>query len=282
MRLIDLVQGSKEWKEFRRKGIGASDASVIMGLNPWKTPRQLWEQKINGTEDETNYAMQRGTDLEPIARDLYNKKTGLIFTPGVAVNDEYEWQFASMDGLDACNMTAIEIKCGGADLHEKASFGIVPEYYNAQLQHQMEVCNLMHITYVSYDGKTMHEILVDRDQKFIDKMLKAEEDFYECMITKTPPDLTDRDYVQFKHERASDLLSEYRDISAQEKALKIRKDAIKDEIVDIGPQRSFILDGIKIYQSSNTSYDYKKMKEDGIDFTSYKKTSKPFWMIAAR
>ncbi len=34
-----------EWLIERRKGIGGSDASIILGLNKWKTPFELWLDK---------------------------------------------------------------------------------------------------------------------------------------------------------------------------------------------------------------------------------------------
>ena len=34
-----------EWLKERTKGIGGSDVATILGLNPYKTPLQLWEEK---------------------------------------------------------------------------------------------------------------------------------------------------------------------------------------------------------------------------------------------
>jgi predicted phage-related endonuclease len=36
VRTIDLSR--EEWLQWRRKGIGGSDAAAIAGLNPWKSP----------------------------------------------------------------------------------------------------------------------------------------------------------------------------------------------------------------------------------------------------
>lgn len=35
----------EEWLQYRRCGIGGSDASVVMGENPWRSVLQLWEEK---------------------------------------------------------------------------------------------------------------------------------------------------------------------------------------------------------------------------------------------
>ena len=47
---IDLVQGSLEWREFRKRKIGASDAPSVMGVG-FLTPLQLWRIKV-GLEPE--------------------------------------------------------------------------------------------------------------------------------------------------------------------------------------------------------------------------------------
>ena len=37
MRIVNLEQGTKEWLEWRRQGITATESSVILGLSPYKT-----------------------------------------------------------------------------------------------------------------------------------------------------------------------------------------------------------------------------------------------------
>lgn len=42
---IKIKHGSPAWLEFRKKGIGGSDAAAILGLSPFKTNVQVWEEK---------------------------------------------------------------------------------------------------------------------------------------------------------------------------------------------------------------------------------------------
>ena len=37
----------EQWLEYRRKGIGGSDASVVCGVNRYKSPVELWLDKTN-------------------------------------------------------------------------------------------------------------------------------------------------------------------------------------------------------------------------------------------
>ena len=74
-----MQQNTEEWLEFRRDKIGASDAPIIMGKSPWKTPHQLWEEKIGvRTSSYETAAMRRGKDLESEARKHFEQQTGLI------------------------------------------------------------------------------------------------------------------------------------------------------------------------------------------------------------
>src|SRR5688572_26054998 len=99
---IDLEQNTPEWLEFRRTRLGASDACIIMGVSPWNTPYQLWEQKVGLKEnDATNDAMRRGTQMEDEARQAFIKETGIFIKPKVKVSKNHEWIIASLDGIDA-------------------------------------------------------------------------------------------------------------------------------------------------------------------------------------
>ena len=46
MKTVDLNQRSPEWLQWRSQGITASDIPIILGLSPYKTPWQLWAEKV--------------------------------------------------------------------------------------------------------------------------------------------------------------------------------------------------------------------------------------------
>ena len=78
--IIELVQGTREWLEWRHKGLGASDASTIMGENRFKSAAQLLQEKRGPAQDfGQNAAMARGTELEPrkLADDTSRKRAGM-------------------------------------------------------------------------------------------------------------------------------------------------------------------------------------------------------------
>ncbi len=74
-RIERLRQNTPEWHRWRRQGIGASDAPVIMGETPFKTPRTLWSIKTGRTqEDPAGPAARRGRELERFARRAYERQ----------------------------------------------------------------------------------------------------------------------------------------------------------------------------------------------------------------
>jgi predicted phage-related endonuclease len=62
-RLENLRQNSTDWRDWRRGGLGSSDAPVVMGNSPWMMPRKLWEIKTHRTEepDRDNIATRRAS-----------------------------------------------------------------------------------------------------------------------------------------------------------------------------------------------------------------------------
>ena len=43
--IVKIQQGTREWLEWRHRGIGASDASTIMGENRFKDAVELLQEK---------------------------------------------------------------------------------------------------------------------------------------------------------------------------------------------------------------------------------------------
>lgn len=167
MRLVDLEQNHPDWLKWRQKGLGASDATIIMGLSPWFSREQLLEKKlrearealgiykkrpkgITGKDQADNGAMARGRKLEPIARQLYTDLTGIISRPVCAIHQEHDWMRASLDGLSDDQQIVLEVKCVNAQDHQAALDGSVATKYLPQVQHQLLVTQAPLLHYWSY------------------------------------------------------------------------------------------------------------------------------------
>ena len=191
-----MQQNTKEWLDLRKKKIGASDAPIIMGVSPWKTKYQLWQEKLNLIEPEPmNDSMARGKALEEKARACFEEKMGVKTPPHIAFHPTLDWMMASLDGYNYEHGILVEIKCGSRSDHDMAKVGLVPEKYYPQLQHQMEVIGVNLAYYLSFDGENSVVVEVQRNQTYIDQMIKEEKRFYDCMTNFTAPELTDKDFV---------------------------------------------------------------------------------------
>lgn len=72
----------EEWLKDRRLGIGGSEASIVMGVSPWATRRDLYYDKIGrkpiriDPEEDNWVAKQVGNRLEELVAMIFSRKTG--------------------------------------------------------------------------------------------------------------------------------------------------------------------------------------------------------------
>ena len=84
---VIICKDRAEWLEARKDGLGASDAAALLGLSPWKTNVQLWEEKCGlvipediGDKPYVRY----GNDAEPLLRSFFaldHPEYRVSFTP---------------------------------------------------------------------------------------------------------------------------------------------------------------------------------------------------------
>ncbi len=182
MKIIEISQASDEWKLWRQSRITATSASIIMGNNPWKSKIDLFNEMLGITPpQELNAAMARGSALEPEARELFIKETGIDMIPIVCENDDHYWMAASLDGWCEENNAILEIKSPNEKTHEMACEGIIPIYYSDQMQHQLAVTKGSICYYMSYrpEYPIKHAIIeVFPNIEYIEHMIELEKEFY--------------------------------------------------------------------------------------------------------
>ena len=79
-KLVSTLNLSKtEWLQYRKKGIGGSDAGAVCGLNPYVSEMDVYLDKINSdiVEEKDNEAMKQGRDLEDYVARRFTEETGL-------------------------------------------------------------------------------------------------------------------------------------------------------------------------------------------------------------
>lgn len=190
-RVITLDQKSDDWKAWRRDGIGASDAPIILDLSPYMKPRRLWEIKMGLAPDNTMNAFveERAQKVENAARAWLELEFGGDFPPVCLESVEHPFIKASLDGWNKRDGVAMEAKYVGAGKET----GKIPAHHWIQMQHQMFVADLPDIVYLrSSNGINFHHMIVSRDKAYIDMMLKEEINFWNSILANRPPENTRR------------------------------------------------------------------------------------------
>lgn len=282
MIVIKVKPGTKEWLELRRSKIGASDSPVIMGVSPFKTEYSLFLEKTCGIDQEKTMAMTRGEIMEERARDAFEKMTGLMVDPLVVQSNSYDWQMASLDGMDYERTTIVELKCPNKRTHEKAKNGIVPEEYFPQLQHQLAVTGLEKGFYFSFDGQDGALVEVTRDDNYISDMIKKEEIFYKRMVEFDPPKPSEKDYVEIFEEEYVKMADRLKEIDVLSKELDGEKEKLKENLIAISRGTNLKLGKIKLTQIvSEGRVDYKTIPQlQNVDLSQYRKSPTKYWRLS--
>lgn len=190
IKIDSFKQGTPEWHAFRSLGLGSSDAGVVSGLMPeaWDGFYSLKLQRVHGIKKvfspEKEIVIQRGQDMEEEARQAYMEVSKIKVEPACFIHPEREWQRASLDGIDKDWETILEIKCSGERVYNKVALDLkIPNYYIAQMMHQMAVVTTAKRAHFwMYDdvrGGVLLEVLPDPD--FIKELTEREEWFWNAM-----------------------------------------------------------------------------------------------------
>ena len=284
MLCVNVSQKSDGWKEWRNAGITATDTPVIMGLNPYKTVWRLWAEKTMfvKTPDLSNVpAVRWGNEYEDVARELYESKTDDILLPYCAEYEGNRIFRASFDGIDR-HGCPVEIKCPGTKTLEDVKLnGRESETYKrywGQVQHQMLVAEAPRGYLVFYDH-TANDLItfeIERDEGFIEKVLKEGEAFYRCVLNRIEPERDlQRDLFVPKGEEqienwmfhAQTLIGLEKEIRSHKEAmsqLQTRLEASKAALIEMMGEE-FLADygGVAVTRSLVSGrVDYKAMVED--------------------
>ena len=216
---------TKEWLEGRYQGIGGSEAGIILGLNPWKSRLELWNEKVNKTrrlDQDAEMRLKLGNILEPFIADEYSKMTGRkLEIRGQKIHPKYSFILGNIDReiVDDSNNPRkgpgiLEIKTKNAftDWHDE-----IPIYYMAQLQHYLELYSYNWGAFAILDlGELKIKYFdIERDDDFISKLVKEEIEFWKLVEYKTPPDICPtkscEEFLREKYKVSEDITIDLKD-----------------------------------------------------------------------
>ncbi len=186
---------NEQWHLDRQKGIGGSDASTILGINPWKSRIQLYHEKVDKIipQDDNNIRLKLGNILEPLIAEEYTRKTGRILeTRPQKAHPQYPFMLANIDREILYSETTLrgilEMKTRGAFIDWEGNE--IPPYYISQMQHYMAVYGYTHGSFAVLDFNKFEVTITDieRDDIFIENLINEEKKFWKLVIDKIPPE----------------------------------------------------------------------------------------------
>lgn len=202
----------EEWLEYRRRGIGGSDAAIVLGISPFATARDLYfdKLKIAGYGDEGgNWVAKRiGHLLEDLVAEIFSRKTGypIYKIHKMFYHPEYPFMLADIDffvTLPNGETAILEIKTTNYNARDHWFLDgkeIVPSHYEAQGRHYMCVMNVDHVFYCCLYGNNEDEVIIrhiTRDRVYEEELIAVESYFWKEYVGKSilPPYTEDGERV---------------------------------------------------------------------------------------
>jgi putative phage-type endonuclease len=286
-----------DWQEYRKKqkGIGGSDASIILGLNPYKSAFTLWLEKTGQTKapEINNEYVEWGNLLEPVIREKFKKETGFEVYENhfVLQHDDHNFMLANLDGevIDPQfngEIGVLEIKTTSERNMKDWEEGC-PDHYMIQIQHYLAVTGYLYAYVVCLiGGHHFKYFLIHRDDYVIDKIISAEIDFQEKVEKNIAPEITGNesdsnylanafpddngDELHMSSEQEKKALT-YFYIQEEIKALQGQSEALKNQIrleakdgkIFQGEKVKILMPTIKkiVFDSKKFASDYPELYE---------------------
>jgi len=184
------------WLQFRRKGIGGSDVAAIAGLSKWKSPVEVYLEKVGQApeEDLKSDAAYFGTVLEDIVAQEFSRRTGLKVRRcnQMLQHPEFPFMLANVDRLIVGEKSGLECKTASEYLKGEWEGEEIPAQYLLQCQHYMAVTgySAWWIAVLIGGNKFVYK-KVERDEEIIQYLIQIESDFWNNHVVQQVPPMVD-------------------------------------------------------------------------------------------
>lgn len=191
---VEQMQDRAAWLKARNAGIGGSDASVIVGVNKWKSPFALWMEKTGQAEPESledNEYVYWGNVLEETVAREFTKRTGKeVHRRGLLQHDTIPYLLASVDRLVVGENAGLECKTANGFAAKLWEGDEVPDAYYVQCQHYMAVtgADRWYIAALIGGNHFVHKC-IERNEDDIKALLEAEAEFWRKVEAREMPEV---------------------------------------------------------------------------------------------
>lgn len=187
-------ESEASWLMERTKSIGSSDAPSLFGMGFNSAFRVAMEKIGKAPSKEKTDEMEMGVVFEPAIRELFSRRTGNLVgrCPHVIFRHDNGFMHASLDGVVAANgQSNCDVKNPNGGLECKMSNEPPSEWTEGaplrlaleiQAQHAMACTGLKWFyaaVLCTHFRQTFLMFRVDRNEAFIEKLIKKERQFWE-------------------------------------------------------------------------------------------------------
>ncbi|EAM9867614.1 YqaJ viral recombinase family protein [Salmonella enterica] len=244
----------------RTKYLGGSDVAGILGISPWRTPLEVYldkvQPRIKPVAPSKQKVFTRGQRMEPYVIDLLSEETGLeiIHRGNRYIHRDYGFIAAEIDA-EAASGENIEIKTVSpfkAKEWGEVQTDAIPVHYTAQAMHGLMVTGKQVCVFgVLIGGDDFRIYRVERDEETIQAILEKEIAFWDRVINLNPPEATTVSDISLMFEKDSGssieadgkalaLFNELRDMKSRYKSLG-EEIAVSEEKLKLYMQEHSIL-----------------------------------------
>lgn len=144
------------WLQQRRTFLGASEVAAVCGLDPFRSPLDVWASKKGLIADSRSVAADLGNLFEAPLLNYYAARNGRTLTqPGTLQRPDHPWMAATPDAI-ADGQRNVQVKVVGR--HMVQLWGAEPpDYVQAQVQWEMWVAGLAITDVVACLGGTDYQ-----------------------------------------------------------------------------------------------------------------------------
>lgn len=173
--------------EERRHYLGASDAAAVLGLSRWRTPLEVWAEKVGAiTNTLPDTLPQRvGILLEDSVATLFTEQTGKQTekVPQTILHPKYPFIAANLDRRVVGEDSVLELKTCSSWKGKEFTGEELPQEYVVQVLHQMAVTGASKGYLAVLIGNTGFEIKeIQRDEALLNQVVAKEVEFWNTFV----------------------------------------------------------------------------------------------------
>lgn len=267
--------------EARASGIGGSDVAALCGLNPNKTPVQLWQEKTGRVPPENLddvEIVQWGKILEDsIATEWARRRGEKIMRVNTTLRHPvHPFMVGNIDRRIVGKNRPLEVKNASVwtmDKWGESGSDDVPLYYLTQGVHYTAIMGADACEFgVLLGGNELRWYVVPRDMTVESQLIELEAKFWRCVETDTPPEpIKVEDLVRLypksqgakvSNEKIALAVAEASRLAEERKAIEKREKELK---LEIGAYMGDAGDLLDPFDSSITIATYRAHDEERID-----------------